>query len=71
MADYSSKFLGQIAFNLLLVLILLVLLAVVVMNLVNSAGSLGENLFLLAVVGAGLVLVIGFLIRLFRAAEEE
>ena len=47
----SSKFLGQIAFNLLLVSILLVFL---VTNLVNASGSLGENLFLLAVIIAGL-----------------
>ena len=71
MANYSSKFLGQIAFNLLLVVILLVLLAVVVINLMNSSGSLGENLFLLAVVLAGLVIGVGFLVRLFRAGEEE
>ena len=71
MASYSSKLLGQIVFNLLLIIILLVLLAVVVTNLVNGSGSLGENIFLMVVVIAGLVIGIGFLIRLFRFEEQQ
>ena len=68
MASYSSKFLGQIVFNLLWII---VLLAVVVRNLVEMSGSLGEDLFLLAVVVAGLFIGIGFLIRLFRSADGD
>ena len=71
MASYSSKFLGQIVFNLLWIIILLVLPAVVVRNLVEMSGSLGENLVLLAVVVAGLFIGIGFLIRLFRSADGD
>lgn len=71
MASYSSKFLGQTVFNLLWIIILLVLLAVVVRNLVEMSGSLGENLFLLAVVVAGFFIGIGFLIRLFRSADGD
>jgi hypothetical protein len=56
---------------LLWIIILLVLLAVVVRNLVEMSGSLGENLFLLAVVVAGLFIGIGFLIRLFRSADGD
>ena len=68
MASYSSKFLGQIVFNLLWII---VWLAVVVRNLVEMSGSLGENLVLLAVVVAGLFIGIGFLIRLFRSADGD
>lgn len=71
MPDYNSQFLGQIAFNLLLMLVLVVLFVRVAGDLVLGNGDLGENIFLLAVVGVGLFIGGGFLIRLIRAAQGK
>lgn len=71
MASYSSKFLGQIAFNLFLLVILLVLLVLIVINLISSIGHLGENLFLLIVICIGLFIGIGFLVRIIRAEQGK
>lgn len=71
MSAYNSQFLGQIAFNLLLLIVLVVLLVRVVGDLVTGTGSLGENLFLLIVVSIGLFIGGGFLIRLIRAGQNK
>lgn len=71
MASYSAKMLIQIAFNLLLLIILLVLLIRIVGNLIASSGHLGENLFLLAVVGLGLFIGVSFLTRLIREGHGK
>lgn len=71
MASYSAKMLVQIAFNLLLLVILLVLLIRIVGNLIASSGHLGENLFLLAVVGLGLFIGVSFLMRLIREGHGK
>lgn len=71
MATPNSQLLGQIAFNLLLMIVLVVLLVRVIGDLVLGNGSFGENVFLLLVVGVGLFIGGGFLIRLIRAAQEK
>ena len=71
MATPNSKVLVQIAFNLLLMIVLVVLLVRVVGELMVGSGDLGENLFLAAVVGVGLFIGGGFLIRLIRAAQGK
>ncbi|MBT3604942.1 MAG: hypothetical protein HOE48_14775 [Candidatus Latescibacteria bacterium] len=71
MANPNSQLLGQIAFNLLLMIVLVVLLVRVVGDLVAGNGSLGENLFLLVVVGIGLFIGGGFLMRLIRSAQGK
>lgn len=71
MANPNSQFLGQIAFNLLLMIVLVVLLVRVMGDLVAGNGSFGENLFLLVVVGVGLFIGGGFLRRLIRSAQGK
>ncbi|MFT5366006.1 MAG: high-affinity Fe2+/Pb2+ permease [Candidatus Latescibacterota bacterium] len=71
MATPNAQFLGQIVFNLLLMIVLAVLLVRVVGDLVTGTGNLGENLFLLVVVGVGLFIGGGFLLRLIHAAQGK
>lgn len=71
MPTHNSQLLAQIAFNLLLMIVLVVLMVRVVGDLVAGQGSLGENIFLVVVVGVGLFIGGGFLIRLIRAAQES
>jgi hypothetical protein len=71
MVTPNSKVLGQIAFNLLLMIVLVVLLVRVVGELMAGTGDLGENLFLTVVVGIGLFIGGGFLVRLIRAAQGK
>jgi hypothetical protein len=70
-ADHNSRFLGQIVFNLLLLVVLLVLFVTVLSDLVAGNGSLGESLFLLVVVTVGLFIGGGFLLRLIHAAQGK
>jgi len=65
------KFLIQIAFNLVLLLIFFVALGSIVRDLLAQKGDLGENLFLLALLGAILFIGIGFLVKLIRSAREK
>ena len=71
MASQTSKLLTQIAFNLLLMIILLVGLVTVVRDLLTGRGDLGENLFLLAVLGVILFIGGGLLSRLIRTAFRK
>lgn len=68
MSAPNSQFLGQIAFNLLLMIVLVVLLVRVIGDLVSGTGSFGENVFLLSVVGIGLFIGGSFLRRLIHTA---
>ncbi|MCZ6634708.1 MAG: hypothetical protein O7G87_14990 [bacterium] len=66
-----QKLLIQIVFNLVLLLIFLVVLGAVIRNLLTQTGDLGENLFLLALLGAILFIGIGFLVKLIRSARSQ
>lgn len=67
----TSKILIQIAFNLVLLLVFLVALGSIVRDLLTQTGDLGENLFLLALLGAILFIGIGFLVKLIRSARQK
>ena len=67
----TSKILIQIAFNLILLLVFLVALGSIVRDLLTQTGDLGENLFLLALLGAILFIGIGFRGKLIRSARQK
>ena len=71
MPHNSQKFLAQIAFNLLLIILLLVVLFSVLRNLFSPSDNLAESLFVLVVVGIGLFVGIGFLFRLIRESRQK
>ena len=66
MLSNSQKLLFQIAFNLLLILLVLIAFVSVLREMLSPQGDLGENLFLLAVLGVLLFIGIGFMIKLLR-----
>ena len=71
MLSDSQKFLAQIAFNLLLIILLLVVLIAVLRDLFSPSGNLIESLFVLVIVGIVLFIGIGFLFRLIRESRQK
>ena len=71
MPPNTQKLLIQIAFNLLLILLVLIAFVSVLREMLSPHGDLGENLFLLVVLGVLLFIGIGFMIKLFRENRRK